>query len=180
MLTMLLPQSPKYRVTNNCKYSNANLCIYCGATENLEDEHIIPYGLGGRWVLPKASCSRCAKITGKFENNCLKKMYGSTRQLLGIPSRKEEIPKTVFVEQKSKYGVDVQEEIPLSQYPPMLVEVVLDGILPITLRMLPQDEKEDSFAARIQIIQVKNVSTPHFKTALINPFNTVDFAKMLC
>lgn len=176
---MLLAQSPKYITTNNCNYSNANLCIYCGSTENLTDEHIIPYGLGGRWVLPKASCSECSKITSKFENNCLKKMYGPTRNLLGIPSRKDGILKKVLIETKTKYLIDTIEEIPLSKYPPFLVECVMEGIPPITLGLQPQEGKENSFAARIQIIRVKNVSTPHFKTSLVKPFSTIDFAKMI-
>jgi 5-methylcytosine-specific restriction endonuclease McrA len=51
----------------NDKYSNVNRCIYCGTLENLTDEHIIPYGLGGRSILPKASCSECSNITTNFE-----------------------------------------------------------------------------------------------------------------
>lgn len=41
-------------------YQPVNVCIYCGGTGALSDEHIIPFGLGGRWVLPKASCAECA------------------------------------------------------------------------------------------------------------------------
>jgi len=33
-------------------------CIYCGSTEALSDEHIIPLGLNGAWILEQASCKR--------------------------------------------------------------------------------------------------------------------------
>lgn len=54
-------------------------CLYCGATtyrpgENLKlaAEHIIPEGLGGTVILPKASCESCAKITSLLERSVLK------------------------------------------------------------------------------------------------------------
>lgn len=54
------------------RFSPVGKCIYCGRTDKLSDEHIIPYGLGGRSVLPKSSCSACAKVTGKFEQDVLR------------------------------------------------------------------------------------------------------------
>ncbi len=42
-------------------YQEVGSCIYCGSTDNLSNEHIIPYGLGGNLELPKSSCSRCAR-----------------------------------------------------------------------------------------------------------------------
>jgi hypothetical protein len=30
------------------RYEPVNECIYCGATENLSDEHVIPFALSGR------------------------------------------------------------------------------------------------------------------------------------
>lgn len=35
-------------------------CIYCGSTDELGDEHIVPYGLSGDAVIPKGSCAVCA------------------------------------------------------------------------------------------------------------------------
>jgi len=42
-------------------------CIYCGAMENLHDEHCIPESLNGVRILDKASCGDCGRITGRFE-----------------------------------------------------------------------------------------------------------------
>ncbi len=54
-------------------------CIYCGASSNLTDEHIVPYSLNGNTVLPKSSCKRCAKITSKFERHVARHMFGVFR-----------------------------------------------------------------------------------------------------
>lgn len=68
-------------------------CIYCGSTGNLSDEHIIPYGLGGRWVLRKASCKECADITSRFELNVLRNLWGPARAAFGLPTRRRYINK---------------------------------------------------------------------------------------
>lgn len=74
---------------SNKIYSPINSCIYCGFLENLSDEHIIPFGLGGKIKLPKASCSECAKKTSIFEHTCLRTMYGPLRLLYDLPSRRK-------------------------------------------------------------------------------------------
>jgi hypothetical protein len=76
-------------------YSPAGNCIYCGATSYRKDgsdsplgeEHIIPRGIGGRLVLPQASCAECERITTTFEDKCIKGFYFS-RSHLGISGRK--------------------------------------------------------------------------------------------
>jgi hypothetical protein len=47
--------------------SPVGVCIYCGSGDNLTDEHVLPFGLGGNLVLPKASRKRYAAITPAFE-----------------------------------------------------------------------------------------------------------------
>lgn len=79
------------------KYPPVGHCIYCGSTESLSDEHIIPFGLqpkGGDWFLPKASCEECAKITKGFEGSCLQGTLGSFRAKLNLKSRRK--PKSTF------------------------------------------------------------------------------------
>lgn len=47
------------------RYQPVGQCIYCGATKvPLTKEHIVPYALNGNWILPQASCKKCAAITG--------------------------------------------------------------------------------------------------------------------
>ena len=69
-------------------------CVYCGATDSLSDEHVVPYGLGGTLVLRKASCPRCALVTSKLEYDLLRGHWRAQRQFFGLPSRrsKEVVP----------------------------------------------------------------------------------------
>src|SRR5687768_15705481 len=66
-------------------------CIYCGTTDApLSKEHVIPKGLGGTLVLPKASCAGCAKITSAVECQILRKYLINVRSRLGLPSYKQQ------------------------------------------------------------------------------------------
>lgn len=64
-----------------------NQCIYCGSTEELTDEHTIPYALWGKWVLRRASCKRCAVRTSQFELSVARMVLNDFRQSLKAPSR---------------------------------------------------------------------------------------------
>jgi len=82
-------------------YAAANCCIYCRSQNALSDEHVIPFGLGGRWVLPKASCADCAKKTGSFEQTCQRAMLGPLRMYYGLPTRRrKERPKKLSLKVK--------------------------------------------------------------------------------
>jgi hypothetical protein len=70
-------------------YSPANICIYCGATEDempLRTEHIFPAGLGGKLELPKSSCDSCGAKTGSFEQKLLRGPLWPIRVRTGIHS----------------------------------------------------------------------------------------------
>lgn len=70
-------------------------CVYCSygivkeATKrNLGAEHIIPFGLGGNQILPRACCKACERRLGAgIEQAVLKMMFGNTRIKLGLPTR---------------------------------------------------------------------------------------------
>jgi len=49
-------------------YASPGHCIYCGATEVLTDEHIVPLSLNGSQVIDDASCEACRVETCKVEN----------------------------------------------------------------------------------------------------------------
>lgn len=70
------------------------VCIYCGSSQNLSNEHVLPYGLGGDLILKKASCNSCAKETGRLEQRLLRGHWWPHRLCLGLPSRRanEEVP----------------------------------------------------------------------------------------
>lgn len=63
-------------------------CIYCGKSEgNLSDEHIIPFGLNGPYLLKKASCDACSAVTSNFEREVLRTSLISPRIGLDLPTR---------------------------------------------------------------------------------------------
>src|SRR6266498_321432 len=66
----------------------SDACIYCGAQSGLQDEHIIPFGLGGSFVLRKGSCSKCAVRTSQFERAVLRDAFLPARSALNIRTRK--------------------------------------------------------------------------------------------
>jgi hypothetical protein len=71
------------------RYDPVGRCIYCGAVGvELTEEHIIPFALAGRAVLPAASCKTCEKETGRMEQHCCHTMLNRMRFYLKIPSKK--------------------------------------------------------------------------------------------
>jgi hypothetical protein len=65
-------------------------CIYCGAKGagiTLGKEHIIPFSLGGTWVLPRASCASCSAKTLEAERYCAHDLFGNFRVKLNLPTR---------------------------------------------------------------------------------------------
>ena len=75
-------------------------CIYCNSIYNLQDEHIVPYGLGGPWVLKKASCKECANLTSRLELDVLRKTFITLRASQKMPTRRS-LPTNFNVEAKS-------------------------------------------------------------------------------
>lgn len=97
------------------RYEPVNECIYCGATENLSDEHVIPFALSGRIVLPAASCDECATMTSKIELKVLRGILHPARLVGGYPSRKKKLqPKRVterLIDQNGDaYEIEVDRE----------------------------------------------------------------------
>ena len=106
------------------KYDPIGFCIYCkasGSSVLLTDEHIIPYGLGGRFLFLQASCKECEKITSKFERKCLREMLGNFRIHSNYPTRrKKERPKSLI----ANIIVDGQieaKEVPVEDHPSIII-----------------------------------------------------------
>ncbi|WP_157220474.1 HNH endonuclease [Flavisphingomonas formosensis] len=83
------------------KLGPVGLCIYCGANDELTDEHIIPYALGGGIQLVAASCRECAGVTHKFEGVVGRQIFGPMRTRHEFPTRHkkdrpEHMPLTVL------------------------------------------------------------------------------------
>lgn len=70
-------------------YAPVGRCIYCGSTDALEKEHILPFGLSGTAILLKASCRSCASITGATEQTLLRGSFWPVRIFRNLKSRKK-------------------------------------------------------------------------------------------
>ena len=100
-------------------YKPVGHCIYCGATADLTDEHIIPFALlprGGDWFLPKASCPDCADNTKRFEGIVCGAMFGPLREKLRLKSRRK---KTGQLSARYNYpdGSLIDQTISVSDFP---------------------------------------------------------------
>lgn len=87
----------KANVPKEHVYKPVWFCIYCSdgrirhaTKQKLGAEHVIPFGLGGNQILPRASCRRCEKATSAIETTCLHMILGPTRIKLGLPTRNPE------------------------------------------------------------------------------------------
>jgi hypothetical protein len=102
------PHVPKHVTKERSHtFEPANRCIYCGDTVGLTREHVIPIGLGGGYILPKASCGQCQKITRDFETICQRKHLLSYRLEHGLVRHLDEVSETTEVlvgsEKQSKH-----------------------------------------------------------------------------
>lgn len=103
------------------KYSAVGKCIYCGATDNLTDEHIMPFGLSGPTKLPKSSCRECAKVTCRFEAQVLRGPMRGVRvyRQLASRSRHKGVPKTAPL-RVIRGGVEEVVHLPFEEHPVLL------------------------------------------------------------
>ena len=76
-----------HKVLDNCVYAPIGHCIYCGARDDLEKEHVLPFGLSGSAILPKSSCRNCAAITGAVEEDMLRGAFWPARIYRNLKSR---------------------------------------------------------------------------------------------
>jgi HNH endonuclease len=80
-----------YADFGKARFAPPGRCIYCGELdppEGLRDEHIIPLALGGRTVLPKASCKKCEGITHAFEGQTAYHYFDAVRWQNEMPTRR--------------------------------------------------------------------------------------------
>jgi len=103
---------PPLQTQNQSK--DINQCIYCNSTENLTKEHIVPYSLRGIWILQKASCHKCQKITSAFERRVLRNYFIQLRTSLKLPTRRPKQRPESFDYTVSKNGEEKTVTIPVS------------------------------------------------------------------
>ena len=109
------------KILDGTSYAPVGRCIYCGATGELEKEHILPFGLSGTATLPKSSCRTCAQITGSFEQTVLRGPFQPVRVYRDLKSRSKhrDAPKTLpltFVRDGREHTIDLK----IDEYPTLL------------------------------------------------------------
>jgi hypothetical protein len=93
-------------------------CIYCGASEGLSAEHVIPYGLGGVLVLPAASCRACSEVTSALEHRLLRRAWWPYRRALDLTTRRpKEQPEDFPVTLKPKSGDPIEARLRAGDHP---------------------------------------------------------------
>lgn len=108
-------------VITNQQFRPYGKCIYCGTQDGeLSDEHIIPHGLSGPFILPKASCTKCSGITSRFERRVLRGPMWPVRAHLQLKSRRRSLapksaPLTIW-----RGGRSERVELPLAEHPLVL------------------------------------------------------------
>lgn len=75
------------KILNKIVFLPYGKCIYCGMKNPSTDEHIIPFGLSGDMILKNASCTSCAKITSKIEQDILRGPFLGVRLFRRLKSR---------------------------------------------------------------------------------------------
>lgn len=90
-------------------YQPANRCIYCDTTGvELSDEHVLPYSLGGSYVLPKASCRAHATMTSQIEQRVARDIYGTLRAQEGVQTRRRSLQRALLATPIEVTGVDLR------------------------------------------------------------------------
>ena len=102
------------------QFAAVGRCIYCGVKNDLRREHIVPFGLSGTAVLPKATCKQCEKITSNIERNVLRGPMWAVRVLRNLKSRRpNDAPKTERLT-IIKDGAEQTIELPIDKFPILL------------------------------------------------------------
>jgi hypothetical protein len=95
-------------------------CIYCRSEkEPLTREHIIPAGLNGTWVLQRASCEVCRRISSAFETDVLRIVFLHARAGLGFRTTRGHPDTLPLLLERA--GTFAEVEVPLAQYPAVIL-----------------------------------------------------------
>jgi hypothetical protein len=144
----------------NNNYANANVCIYCGNKENLSNEHLLAYSLGGTEILKKASCEHHRNVTSAFELNVARAMYRNFRDVSSVQSRRKKDGRQDRLEADYKLigerydGTKVEFRAPLKEVPlvnawisfTQIPTIINDGILnsPLGISFIRDDHQSNA------------------------------------
>lgn len=111
-------------------------CIYCGSTEDLRKEHIIPNGLNGYWIINKGSCKMCADITSKFEREVLRDSMITARKFLGLRSYRKKRQPNIFPMIIEEDGEIKEINVSIDKYPSLILFPTNKNIVAIQLNSM--------------------------------------------
>lgn len=117
------------------QYAPVNRCIYCGRTGDLTDEHILALSLGGREILPKASCRSCAEVTGDIEQHLAGHILKPARTKYRMKSRRKH-PLLLPITYTDATGNERTQNVAIEDHPGSFVLIkmkppaILDGRTP--------------------------------------------------
>jgi hypothetical protein len=161
-------------------YPPVGACIYCRTTEGqLTKEQIIPLGLGGNWILPRASCKRCAAITSDVEQFCLRPMLGPFRIRLVLPTRRpKKRPSELPIEFIQPGGQRKRRSVPVEEFPATCLGFRWPA--PGLIRLQPPSENfEGELVARFINEELRKHATPDGQKVKLGSINMLLFARML-
>lgn len=103
-------------------------CIYCGAAGvDLRNEHVLPQGLGGNYVLLNSSCSDCEQATSRVERFISQRMWDVLRKRAGVKGKKKKRkidPPYILVKNKNSWK---KKEIESEKFPLCIAFPDLNG-----------------------------------------------------
>ncbi|WP_182085178.1 HNH endonuclease [Aureimonas sp. ME7] len=109
------------------RYKTFGSCIFCGSTENLTDEHIIPEALSGvgQLVLEKGTCRTCNNFANEaYEQTALNEDLAPIRHILelrrkkrGSKSKPRELPKVSYDVDTHPSRTEMTEHLAVENYP---------------------------------------------------------------
>jgi|HubBroStandDraft_6_1064221.scaffolds.fasta_scaffold223916_4 hypothetical protein len=168
-------------IRSTTRATSVGVCIYCGKTEGLTDEHIVPFGLGGNWILPQASCIACSRITSDFERKVLRGFMHNARIVAGFQTRRpKQRPKTIPVQTKRGFRFEtvdlpITESTGFLQLPVMETGAFLVGKPPVQGVIVKGNQtiafgkppKETAAALGTKALQItSNIDVPAFARML--------------
>jgi hypothetical protein len=121
MTSLAIEAGMRAKILDNYNYASVGRCIYCGSTEDLQNEHILPFGLSGSAILPKSTCKTCAKITGQVEQKVLRGPMWALRVYRELKSRTkhQDAPKS-YPLTVIRNGTEQLITLPVHEFPILL------------------------------------------------------------
>jgi len=89
-------EEAQVQITETTRFPPVGYCIYCGSTDDLRDEHVVPLALDGTLILPDSSCKACADMTSRLDLEVLRGFMLAARTVAGFATRRPKNRPTRF------------------------------------------------------------------------------------